>query len=208
MSEARVALLVMTDRNFFFFFYAKSDYYYYQYALSDYFNYSEATLLAPLSGIIFLLILTENKNCYTIQLHGDICVSELAKLKELRAEVVVFKSLVIGESTQHRLEEMIAELSPYVEAFITDTYDPKTGASGATGKTHDWAISRKFVELSPKPVILAGGLSGDNVREAIMAVKPAGVDAHTGVEGADGRKDVEMIQHFVREAQAGFATIE
>ena len=103
---------------------------------------------------------------------------------------------------------MIAELSPYVDAFIPDTYDPETGASGTTGKTHDWTISRKFVELSTKPVILAGGLNADNVREAIVAVKPAGVDAHTGVEGANGRKDSEMIQRFVSEARAGFTAIQ
>jgi phosphoribosylanthranilate isomerase len=54
--------------------------------------------------------------------------------------------------------------------FITDTFDPSTGASGATGKTHDWDISKSLVQLSPKPVILAGGLNAENVYEAILHV--------------------------------------
>jgi phosphoribosylanthranilate isomerase len=103
---------------------------------------------------------------------------------------------------------MIGELSPYVDAFITDTFDPVTGASGATGKTHDWLISKRFVELSPKPVILAGGLNAENVRQSILEVKPAGVDSHTGVEGLDGRKDPELIKKFVSEAKAGFEAIQ
>jgi phosphoribosylanthranilate isomerase len=53
-------------------------------------------------------------------------------------------------------------------------------------------------------VILAGGLTPDNVREAILAVRPAGVDCHTGVEDASGRKDADKVRRFVAEAHAGF----
>jgi phosphoribosylanthranilate isomerase len=60
------------------------------------------------------------------------------------------------------------------------------------------------VELSPRPVILAGGLTPANVREAIAAVRPAGVDVHTGVEDASGRKDLAKVLAFVAEARAGF----
>lgn len=164
----------------------------------------KAVLITYIDNAAEIIEFCDEMKCSTIQLHGDISVPELQKLKSLRPEIVVFKSLVIGESTQDHLEEMIAELNPYVDAFITDTFDPETGASGATGKTHDWSISKKFVELSPKPVILAGGLNAENVREAILAVKPAGVDSHTGVEGKDGRKDFNMIRQFVAEAKFGF----
>jgi phosphoribosylanthranilate isomerase len=57
-------------------------------------------------------------------------------------------------------------------------------------------------------VILAGGLTADNVRAAIAAVRPAGVDAHTGVEGPDGRKDPALVRRFVAEARRGFAESE
>jgi phosphoribosylanthranilate isomerase len=50
----------------------------------------------------------------------------------------------------------------------------------------------------------AGGLNADNVRQAIVEVQPAGVDVHTGVERADGRKDPELVGRFVAEASKAF----
>jgi phosphoribosylanthranilate isomerase len=94
-----------------------------------------------------------------------------------------------------------------VEAFITDTFNPSTGASGATGLTHDWEVSREIVRVSPRPVILAGGLTPDNVGAAIRAVSPAGVDCHTGVEGADGRKNERLVRRFVEEANRAFSEV-
>jgi phosphoribosylanthranilate isomerase len=91
-----------------------------------------------------------------------------------------------------------------VDAYITDTFDPETGASGATGKTHDWRVSRRVVGQSPRPVILAGGLTPANVRDAILAVRPAGVDAHTGLEDASGRKSGEKVKKFVGGAREAF----
>ena len=139
-----------------------------------------------------------------VQLHGDIASQELAKLKRLRPHLTVIKSLVIGERPFEELVDTLQRLSAFVDAFITDTFDPATGASGATGKLHDWQLSRRLVELATKPVILAGGLTPENVREAIKFVAPAGVDAHTGVEDAAGHKDAVMVRRFEAEARAGF----
>ncbi|HQQ03486.1 MAG TPA: phosphoribosylanthranilate isomerase [Kiritimatiellia bacterium] len=143
-----------------------------------------------------------------VQLHGGITVSELKKLRALNPDLCIFKSLVVEQDNTGELRRTVEALAPLADAFITDTFDPATGARGATGKTHDWNISRMLVELSPKPVILAGGLNAENVREAILAVRPAGVDSHTGVEGPDGRKDHEKVKKFVREARAAFAGIK
>ena len=168
----------------------------------------KAILITYLNKAEEIIEFCQELNCSFVQLHGDISVGELQVLKQMEPSLVVFKSLVIGESTLSRLEEQISKLSPYVDAFITDTFDPAKGASGATGKVHDWSISRKFVEISPKPVILAGGLNNSNVKEAILAVKPAGVDAHTGVEGTDGRKDSEMIKKFVSQTIEAFHVLD
>jgi phosphoribosylanthranilate isomerase len=136
-----------------------------------------------------------------VQLHGDVEAAELKRLKELDSDLFLIKSLVIGLHPMADLRRVIEWSAPYVDAYITDTFDPATGASGATGRTHDWRLSRELVELSPRPVILAGGLTPDNVREAIMAVRPAGVDAHTGVEDATGRKDRAKVERFLAEAR-------
>jgi phosphoribosylanthranilate isomerase len=142
-----------------------------------------------------------------IQLHGDISIDELRKLKSDAPGLSIIKSLVIKNGNINDLENLVTSTQNYIDAFITDTFDPSTGASGATGKTHDWNLSRRLVELSSKPVILAGGINHLNVYEAMMEVKPAGVDTHTGVEGNDGRKDFDKVKKFVEEAKRAFETI-
>jgi phosphoribosylanthranilate isomerase len=139
-----------------------------------------------------------------VQLHGDVPSSELARLRELDPGLTIVKSLVVGLHPMPVLERLVTELGPFVDGFLTDTYAPDTGAAGATGRTHDWALSRRLAELSARPVILAGGLTPANVRQAISEVRPAGVDVHTGVEDATGRKDRAKLMAFVAEASAAF----
>ena len=141
-----------------------------------------------------------------VQLHGDISVAELARLRELDPGLTIIKSLIVGMHPMSVLERMVIELGPLVDGFLTDTYAPETGAAGATGRTHDWELSRRLVELSARPVILAGGLTPANVAQAISAVRPAGVDVHTGVEDATGRKDRARMLAFVAEASAAFGS--
>jgi phosphoribosylanthranilate isomerase len=142
-----------------------------------------------------------------VQLHGDVDAGEVARLREATPGLRIVKSLVVRADNADALADAAWRFAPLVDAFITDTFDPETGASGATGLTHDWRVSRRLVECSPKPVILAGGLTSQNVRDAIRTVRPAGVDVHTGVEGADGRKRRGLVSAFVAEARAGFAAL-
>lgn len=142
------------------------------------------------------------------QLHGAIEIDEIAKLKTIAPKLLVIKSLVVGLHSEATLASMVEQFSSFVDAFITDTYDPASGASGATGITHDWAISRRLVELSSRPVILAGGLDAENVRRAILEVKPAGVDTHSGVEDDDGRKCRDKVERFMAEARIGFRILD
>jgi phosphoribosylanthranilate isomerase len=142
-----------------------------------------------------------------VQLHGDWEIAELRNLKERAPRLSIIKSLVVGLHAQDRLLDFVRRSAPYVDAYITDTFDPRTGATGATGKTHDWRVSRRLVRESPRPVILAGGLNATNVRDAILEVRPAGVDAHTGLEDASGRKSEEKVRAFMREALEAFGSI-
>jgi len=140
-----------------------------------------------------------------VQLHSELSAASVARLKKIDPQLFIIKSLVVRGDN---LSELLLDLqiySPFVAAFITDTYDLLTGASGATGKIHNWDISRRIVQTSRRPVILAGGLNPKNVRDAILHVRPAGVDVHTGVEGPDGRKDEALVKAFVAEAKRAFA---
>ena len=143
-----------------------------------------------------------------VQIHGDIDRDELKRLKSLDPNLTVIKSLVVGMSDHKVLEATLRKLSPFVDAFITDTFDPKTGASGVTGKTHDWRVSRRLVELADRPIILAGGLTPENVKRAILEVGPTGVDSHTGVEDSTGRKSREKVQKFLSEANEAFDLVK
>lgn len=142
-----------------------------------------------------------------VQLHGEIAADELRRLRRLAPGLTITKSLVVGLHPAPVLERMVRELAPLVDGFITDTFAPETGAAGATGRPHDWAVSRRLVEVSFRPVILAGGLTPANVRQAILAVRPAGVDVHTGVEDASGRKSRAKVRAFVAEARTGFRAV-
>jgi len=89
--------------------------------------------------------------------------------------------------------------------LILDTQAPDIAGIGASGKTHDWNISREIVRQVQIPVILAGGLSQENVVEAICVVQPWGVDSltHTNrsLPGGGFRKDLNRIRQFVMAAQ-------
>jgi phosphoribosylanthranilate isomerase len=90
------------------------------------------------------------------------------------------------------------------DCLLLDSRDPDTMSVGATGQRHDWAISAQIVAAVRTPVILAGGLSPDNVREAIRAVRPWGVDSNTLTSRDDDRtrKDPERVRRFVEIAHA------
>lgn len=78
-------------------------------------------------------------------------------------------------------------------ALLLDTYQP--GVPGGTGQTFDWSL---IAEID-KPVILAGGLEADNVKQAIQQVRPFAVDVSGGVEAEKGIKSHDKISAFMRE---------
>ncbi len=168
---------------------------------------TKAVLITYLDQADEIISLSQKLRTNIIQLHGDITVKELKNMKEMAPALTISKSLIVGETSQSNLLQKMRGYSKWVEVFILDTYDKVSGARGATGKIHDWNISRRVVEESEKPVILAGGLNPANVYQAIVTVKPAGVDVHTGVEAADGRKDKELVKKFISEACKAFKDI-
>lgn len=142
-------------------------------------------------------------NVAAVQMHAD--STDVAALRAaLPSGCMLFQSVVISPGeTPETVQARARAVLPFVDALLTDTHDPVTGATGATGKTHDWALSRALVGLG-KPVILAGGLHAGNVAAAIRATGVRAVDAHTGVEGPDGRKDAAKVRAFVNAARTAW----
>jgi phosphoribosylanthranilate isomerase len=95
--------------------------------------------------------------------------------------------------------------------FLMDTSlgsEPVDGFIGITGRTGDWTVARQLAESSCLPVILAGGLSPENVYEAVMAVRPFGVDSCTRTNAVDAsagpvrfKKDLNRVKAFVQEVR-------
>ena len=140
-----------------------------------------------------------------VQLHGRVPSATLPEIRRRMPHLTIIKSLVVGKLPIGELESEMRSLAPGVDAFITDTFNPETGAEGATGLTHDWNYSLRLRQQCPRPLILAGGLRAGNVAQAIAAVSPAGVDVHTGVEDAAGRKSRKQVRAFVQAARTAWA---
>jgi phosphoribosylanthranilate isomerase len=123
-----------------------------------------------------------------VQLHGEES-PEFCR----RFAVPVIKVVRVRDATS------IAEAAGYeVDALLLDTY---TAAShGGTGRTFDWSLAVQAKSLR-RPVILSGGLTADNVADAIRAVQPYAVDVASGVESAPGRKDAAQLCRFISQCK-------
>lgn len=85
------------------------------------------------------------------------------------------------------------------DAWLLDAYVP--GQPGGTGHAFNWELAVEAVKLG-KPVFLAGGLTPENVSEAVRRVRPYGVDVSSGVESAPGKKDPAKVRAFIQAAKA------
>lgn len=135
------------------------------------------------------LSLQQRVGADAMQVHGTLSPAEVAEVRERSdADVVV----ATGP----------ADASAYAsvaDAVLVDSLNESGG--GGTGETHDWTASRDLVADLSVPVMLAGGLTPDNVREAVERVDPYAVDTASGVEQAGGRKDREAVRAFVARAR-------
>lgn len=97
----------------------------------------------------------------------------------------------------------------FCDMLILDSIAPGIAGIGAAGRTHDWSIDAEIVRSVPCHVVLAGGLDAENVRAAIEAVRPWGVDSFTRTSDRlpDGgsRKNIEKVRAFVQAAHEAFA---
>ena len=85
------------------------------------------------------------------------------------------------------------------DRYVLDSYDPIT--VGGTGKICDWEKAKPLTRSSTLPILLAGGLTPDNVADAIQQVRPAGVDVSSGVESSIGVKDLAKVKAFIAAAR-------
>ena len=98
-----------------------------------------------------------------------------------------------------RDESTLREIEAYSEpvgAILLDTYHK--AMLGGSGEAFDWSLAAQAKALTDRPILLAGGLTPENVQDALEAVRPYGVDVSSGVEASPGVKDRAKIKAFVR----------
>lgn len=88
-------------------------------------------------------------------------------------------------------------------AFLLDAYVP--GLAGGTGRQFPWELAREAQRFG-RPVIVAGGLTPDNVAQCIEQTRPYGVDVSSGVESSPGRKDPHKVRTFIQAARSALTT--
>ncbi len=137
----------------------------------------------------------------SIQLHGGSTPEQVMALRDMLPPGA---KLILGTHLEsERSFPALMDFYRLVDGILLDSCDPVHNRVGGTGMTHDWKLSAKFVSISPIPVILAGGLTPENVGEAIRTVGPYAVDVNTAMKREeDGSLSAEKCQKFVAAARS------
>jgi phosphoribosylanthranilate isomerase len=157
-------------------------------------------------------ILTETSINFS-QFHGDEPPQQIASLRQRREERLLHGWNLFSVKAFRCQGKNLADIRHYLtqcqtagglpDAILLDAFSPN--AYGGTGEVIDWHTVRdqrdQFLGL---PVILAGGLTPDNVAEAIRTARPDGVDVASGVELSPGKKDLSKVRDFIAAARVAF----
>ena len=150
-----------------------------------------------------------------VQLQGDETVEVAEKLKRIanrrEGRFRIFKAVGVASGVEGIIREFA--MSSAIDGILLDSFAARAAGHGAgrdrsarggTGKAFNWRRAAEFVPgLSRRTrVIIAGGLSPENVAEAISVLDPFGVDVCSGVEKAPGHKDPEKLRAFMAAARA------
>lgn len=128
-----------------------------------------------------------------VQLHGDECARNV---DDCSKQLPVIKALHVGPEFSEKQFSRFRSASAFLLDAAPDASEPKQ--FGGTGRTIDWSLARKLA-ASHHRIILAGGLTPENVAEAILTVRPYAVDVASGVESRPGKKDPGKLRAFFAE---------
>ena len=153
-----------------------------------------------------LLDLANQCQLQAVQFHGDEPPADLATMPNSQ---LVIRARRMDASDLAAIAEDIAlckEAGRLPDAVLVDAFTP--GSYGGTGETVNWAgLADYRNSLGEVPLILAGGLTPENVAEAIRTVQPHGVDTASGVEISPGVKCPDKMRSFIESARMAFQSI-
>jgi len=148
---------------------------------------------APLEEVVAL---ADVAHLTLLQLHGDEGPAYCREAARRTGCKVMKAARVKGAAEVNRLRAF------YTDFHLLDAHVP--GAPGGTGESFNWELARRH--RGPVPVVLSGGLTPDNVADAIAAAGPFAVDSASGTEASPGRKDPAALAAFFRAVEAADRT--
>ncbi len=153
-------------------------------------------LLPPFISTVGLFV---NETASRVREIMDFCQLDIAQLHgdEVKADVGlggrrIIRALRVRDEASLEGIENLENHTVLLDAWVKDRM-------GGTGRTFDWSLAARVA--GTYRILLAGGLTPDNVAEAIRTVRPYGVDVSSGVELSPGRKDPEKLAEFIRNAR-------
>jgi phosphoribosylanthranilate isomerase len=178
--------------------------------------YVSSVVVTPASSPELLDVILGVRPTYIQIVNDEEEYGNVALVRKIRAKTgfdAIIQTVHIEENedkrtSQEKIIEKCRALSHFSKAILLDskaTTDNDSMLLGGTGVAHDWHLSRKIRDaLAPKPLILAGGLSKENIVRAIKVVEPYAVDVSSSVErkGKSGVKDEGELKEFIRIAKS------
>jgi phosphoribosylanthranilate isomerase len=156
-------------------------------------------ILAVLPPLVTTVGLFVNEAPGRIREIADYCTLDVIQLHgDEESSACDFAPRRVIKALRVRDEESFAGHESFrVSALLLDAW--VAGSYGGTGETFNWGLAAAVARK--RPVILAGGLTPENIAEAVRVVSPYGVDVSSGVEAAPGKKDPQKVAAFIRAAR-------
>jgi phosphoribosylanthranilate isomerase len=138
------------------------------------------------SSISEIVDIVNNVGLTGVQLHGDESPEFCQQLRQVLPNTEIIRALRISDVDDINNVNIYADS---IDTFLLDAYHPQQ--LGGTGKTLDWNLLAQF--KPSRPWFLAGGLTPDNIIEALSQIQPSGIDLSSGVEHTPGDKDLDKV---------------
>ena len=133
-----------------------------------------------------------------IQLHSYIQENEVAKIHKALPDVKLVRLIHLSKDGEVLTK---FQSSPIGDFYFLDSVNLQTNQVGGTGLVYDWQKAGEVIKSLNKPTFVAGGLTPENVAEAIIKTRCYGVDVNSGCKNANGIKDKTKVKQFVKNAK-------
>jgi phosphoribosylanthranilate isomerase len=160
---------------------------------------------APVSEVVDI---ARETGLTAVQLHGDETAKIVAETRQMLPELQLIRAWRVGSEGLTPLVEHCVDCRQLGGVWDACLVDARVGGSyGGTGATAPWELLASEWSLHALPrLILAGGLTVENVSQAVSEVHPWGVDVASGVESSPGVKNLELVRKFIERARASEGT--